>query len=175
MVAAEVHGEPADDDGHGRVDAHGDEEEGRVLQAAVVVHGDEDAEAGDGEADGPHGEGEAVLQLVAEVRHDHGEGEGRRPRRHRVQLRADGRVPVALDDARREEGVAVRRHDESEVHEPADEDLVVLEHVDDVPDSNRAFCGGAALVLAQAVFDVDALLVGEPFCVLGEIGDDKVE
>lgn len=28
MVAAEVHVEPADDDGHGAVGAHGDKEEG---------------------------------------------------------------------------------------------------------------------------------------------------
>lgn len=175
MVAAQIHGKPAHDDGHGRVNAHGDEEEGSVLECVVVVHGDEDAEADDGEADGGDGEGETVLELVAEVGDDHGEGERGCPGGHRVQLRLDSRVAVRLDDAGGEKGVAVRRHNEAEVHETADEDLVIFKHVDDVPNSNRALCCGAALVLAQAVLDVGPLVFGQPFCFLWEIGDDKVE
>lgn len=39
MVAAQVHVEPADDDGHGTVGAHRDEEESRVLKLVIVVDG----------------------------------------------------------------------------------------------------------------------------------------
>jgi hypothetical protein len=60
MVAAEVHREPADDDGHGRVRAHGDEKERGVLQMRPVVDVDEDAEADNGDADWEDGEREAV-------------------------------------------------------------------------------------------------------------------
>lgn len=94
-MPAEVHGEPADDDGHGRVDAHGDEEEGCVFEVVVRVHGDEDAEAGDGDEDGEQGEGEPVLELVTEVGDHHGEDEGGGPGRDGMELRLDGTVAVA--------------------------------------------------------------------------------
>ena len=64
MVAAEVLGEPADDNGHGAVGAGRDEKEGRVLEVVVRVHGEQDGEAGDGDADGEQGEDEAVLERV---------------------------------------------------------------------------------------------------------------
>lgn len=175
MVAPEVHGEPADDDRHSAVDTHGDAEEGPVFEFVVRVHGDEDTEAGDGDADGNEGEGETVFELVAEEGYDHREGEGCGPGRDGVQLRLDGGVAVCLDDSGGEEGVPVRGDDESKVHEPADEDLVVFEDVDDVLDADCAFSGGAALVLAQPPSDVGALFFVEPFCVFGEIGDKKEE
>lgn len=175
VVPAEVHGEPADYDRHGRVHAHGDEEERRVLETGVVVHGDEDAETGDGEADWQERERETVLKFVAEVGDDHGEGEGGRPRRDRVELRADRGIAVGLDDAGGEEGVPVRRHDEPKVHEPAHENLVVSEDIDDVLDADGPLSSGATLILAEAILDVGALVVGEPLCVFGEIGDDEVE
>ena len=61
MMAAEVHVEPADDDRHGGVRAHGDEEQCRVFQLLVVVDGDEDGKAGNGDGDRDDGEDEAVL------------------------------------------------------------------------------------------------------------------
>lgn len=67
MVAAEVHAEPADDDGEGGVGAHGDEEEGGVFEVGVFVGGEEDGEAGDGYGDGKEGEEEAVFEEVGEV------------------------------------------------------------------------------------------------------------
>lgn len=106
MVAAEVQVEPAHDDGHGRVGAHGHEEEGGVLQVRPGVHRQQDGEAGDGHADGDDGEEEAVPRFVGRVGDQHREGEGGRPRRHAVQLRADGGVAVGFDDGGGEEGVA---------------------------------------------------------------------
>lgn len=144
----------------------------------VVVHGDEDAETGNGEADWDERERETVFEFVAEEGDDHGEGEGGRPGWDTVELCADGRVAVRLYDARGEKGVPVSRHDEPEIHESADEDLVVFEHLDDVPDADGAFSrsgGRAALILAQPVLNVNALVFGEPFCVFGEIGDDEEE
>ena len=109
MVAAEVEVEPADDDGEGGVGAHGDEEEGGVLEVRARVDGEEDGEAGDGDGDGDEGEEEAVLELVGEVGDDEGEDEGAGPGGDAVELGADLRVAVCFDDARGEEGVAVYR------------------------------------------------------------------
>ena len=107
VVAAEVEVEPADDDGQGGVGAHGDEEEGGVLEVRPRVDGEEDGEAGDGHGGGDQGEEEAVLELVGEVGDDEGEDEGTGPRGNAVELGADLRVAVCFDDAGGEEGVAV--------------------------------------------------------------------
>lgn len=107
VVAAEVEVEPADDDREGRVRAHGDEEQRRVLEVRPRVHGQQDGEAGDGHGGGDEREQEAVLELVGEEGDDEGEDEGAGPRRDAVQLGADLRVPICPDDARGEEGVAV--------------------------------------------------------------------
>ena len=56
-VAREVHCEPAYDDRHGRKGTHGHEEDGAVLQRRVVVHGDEDGAAHEGEGEGEGDEG----------------------------------------------------------------------------------------------------------------------
>ena len=130
MVTAEVLGEPADDDGHGAVGARGDEEERGVLEVVVRVHGEQDGEAGDGDADGDKREDEAVLEPVGEEGDDHGEAEGGGPwwdgmdcgmlvvgaaggeewndgegRARGRTLCLDGGVAVGLDNARGEEGV----------------------------------------------------------------------
>ena len=162
MVAAEVEVEPADDDGEGGVGAHGDEEEGGVLEVGAGVHGEEDGEAGDGGGDGEEGEEEAVLQLVGEEGDDEGEDEGTGPRRHAVELGPDLRVAVRADDARGEEGVAVGGDDEAEVHEPAEDEFVVFEAVEDVFGVDAAVAGGAPLVLFQSGFDVGTFVFFEP-------------
>lgn len=95
VMPAEVHGEPADDDGHGRVDAHGDEEESGVFEVVVRVHGDEDAETGDGDEYGEQGEGETMLELVAEEGDHHGEDEGGGPGRDGMELCLDWAVAIA--------------------------------------------------------------------------------
>ena len=89
-MAAEIHVEPADDDGHSAVDAHGHHEEGAVLEFVVVVDVNEDGETGNGKADGEYGEGEAVSEFIAEVGDDHGEGEAGGPWRYAVELCLDG-------------------------------------------------------------------------------------
>lgn len=96
----------ADDDGHGAVGAHGDEEEGRVLEVVVGVLSEEDGEAGDGDGDGEEGEEEAVAEAVGGEGDEHGEGEGGGPGGDGVELRLDGGVAVGADDAGGEEGVA---------------------------------------------------------------------
>lgn len=107
MVAAQVHVEPAHDDGHGAVGAHADQEQGGVLDVGMVVDGQEDGEARDGDADGPDGVGEAVAGEVAEDGDKHGEGEGGGPWGHAVKLGLDGAVVVGLDDGGGEVGVSV--------------------------------------------------------------------
>lgn len=108
VVAAEVHVVPAHDDGQRAVGAHAHEEQRAVLQRQAVVHGEEDAEAGEREADGREDEEEPVLRPVRARGHEHGEDEGRGPGRHRVQLGLDRAVVVRLEDGGGEEGVAVR-------------------------------------------------------------------
>ena len=162
VVAAEVEVEPADGDGQGGVGAHGHEEEGAVLEVGVCVRGEEDGEAGDGHADGDEGEEEAVLEPVGEEGDDEGEDEGCGPGWDGVQLRADLCVAVGFYDARGEEGVAVGGDDEPEVHEGAEEELVVFEAVEDIARGDLALAGGAALVFLEAGADVSAFVFSEP-------------
>lgn len=50
----------------------------------LVVNGDKDGEAGDGNADGEHCEEEAVTGLVGEVGYEHCKAKGSSPRRNRM-------------------------------------------------------------------------------------------
>lgn len=84
MMPAEIHVEPADDDGHCAVDAHCNHEERAVLEVVVVVNDNQDGETGDGDADGYDCEGETVFEFVAEVGDDHSEGEAGGPRGYAV-------------------------------------------------------------------------------------------
>lgn len=107
VVPAQVHVEPAHDDGHGAVRPHDDEEQRRVLEVQVVVHRDQDAEPGDAEAQRHDGEESPVPEHVGKGRDDQREDEGYGPRRNGAELGLDGVELVRLDDLRREEGVAV--------------------------------------------------------------------
>lgn len=80
-----------------------------------------------------------------------------------------------MDDSWGEECVTVRGNNETKVHESANEDLIVFEDFDDVPNTDGAFGSGATLVLAQSSLDVGALFIVEPFCVLREIRDEEEE
>ena len=162
VVAPEVEVEPADYDRQRGVGAHGHEEEGAVLKVGVCVGGEEDSEASDGHGDGDEGEEEAVLEPVAEKSDNEREHERRRPGGHRVQLRPDLRVAVGFDDARGEESVAVGWDDQPEVHEGAEEELVVFEAVEDVAGGDLALAGGAALVFLEAGADVGTFVFAEP-------------
>ena len=73
-----------------------------------------------------------MLQLIREKSDDEGKHEGACPWRDAVQLGADLRIAVGADDAGGEECVAVGGDDESEIHESAEEELVVFEAVEDV-------------------------------------------
>lgn len=95
-VAAQVHGHPADDDGHGGVGAHGNEEEGGVLGARVVVDREERGGAGEGEEGGEEGEEEAVGGEVGEGGDQEGEEEGGGAGGDGVQLGFDGGVVVCF-------------------------------------------------------------------------------
>jgi hypothetical protein len=61
MMATQIHVEPANDNRHSRVSPHGDQEECCILQFVVVMHGDEDGEPGNTDADGENGEEKAML------------------------------------------------------------------------------------------------------------------
>lgn len=74
-MPTEVHGEPADDDGHGAETAHGDEEERSIFEAVVVVNGKEDGEASDSDGNRDDCEEETVFRFVGDVRNKHCEGE----------------------------------------------------------------------------------------------------
>lgn len=103
-----------------------------------------------------------MLELIGEESDDEREDEGTRPRRDAVQLGADLRIAVGFDDPRCEEGVAVGGHDESEIHESAEEELVIFEAVEHVCGRDAALAGGAALVLFEPGFDVGAFVFFEP-------------
>lgn len=103
-----------------------------------------------------------MFQLVRKKRDDEGEDEGTCPRRHAVELGADLRIAVCSNDAGGEECVAVGGDDESEIHEPAEEELVVFEAVEDVFWGDAALASGATLVLFEPSFDVGALVFFEP-------------
>lgn len=110
-MPAEVHGEPADDDGHSAETAHGDEEERSIFEAVVVVNGKEDSEASDYNGNRDDCEEETVFRFIGDVCNKHCKGESCSPWRYTVQLRLDWRVAVGSDDAGGEVGIAVSRDD----------------------------------------------------------------
>lgn len=175
MVTSEIHIEPADDDGHGRVGTHRDEEECSILKISVMVDGDQDGEASNGHADGDDAKEEAMLELVREEGDDHCKAKGARPRRDTMQLGLNRAVTVGCDDGRREEGVAIGRDDQAEIHEAANKDLVVLEDSANISEGNLAVRSGTALVNLQSGLDVRSLLRSKPFGILGERGKHEEE
>jgi len=125
-----------------------------------MVDGDEDGEAGDGNADGEEGEDEAMLEFIGEEGDDHCEAEGAGPGRDGVELSFDGAVAIGGEDRGGEEGVAIGGDYQSEVHESAKEDFVVFEDVADVFEGYLALCCAFALVGLEAGFDVFSLFSG---------------
>lgn len=103
-----------------------------------------------------------MLELVREKSNDEGEDERACPRGDAVQLGADLSITVCFDDTGGEECVAVGGDDESKIHEPAEEELVVFEAVEDVLGGDAALAGGATLVLFEPGFDVGAFVFSEP-------------
>lgn len=90
-VTAQVHGEPADDHGHGAVQTAGHHEQGAVLDVPVrdAVDVEEYGESGDGDQDRDRGEGEAVPDLVRDEGDEQREAEGCCPWGDGIQLRGD--------------------------------------------------------------------------------------
>lgn len=166
MVSSEVHRVPAHDDGHRRVRAARDHEEGAVLDVVVVVDAYQDGESGDRDTDGDQREEESVPEFVREKCHKHAEPERRGPGWYRVQLCLDVAVSVGLDDSRGEISVAVGWDNQSKVHQTAEVDLEVLETGDNVFESNGLFQCRVPLVILQPGFYEGALLLGEPLRVL---------
>lgn len=104
-MPTQVEVEPANDNRHGGVAAHGHEEQGCILEIGAVVDREEDGEAGDGDGDGDEREHETVSCFIRDISKYHREAEGHSPRWHRVELRADRGVTVCFDDAWREERI----------------------------------------------------------------------
>ena len=71
-MSHKIHNVPAHDDGARSEGAHGDEADAEIFYGEVVpaVHGEEDAEAGDGEGDADGDEGGAQAEAVGEVGED---------------------------------------------------------------------------------------------------------
>jgi hypothetical protein len=187
--------EPAYDNWHGGVTAHGYEEQSCVLQRTVIVYRDQDGEADDCDADGKDSITESMACFVGEIGEDHCKGEGGGPGGYTVELCLDFTVAVAIDDWRWEVCVArreliskeisefndslrdlrVSRNNQTEVHETAEEDFVVFEYVAYVFGSHLAFDGWSTLFAAEAVDDICSLFVREPFAVFREIWKDEEE
>lgn len=140
-MATKIHVEPAHGDGHRPVRAASNEEERSVLQLRIIMDSNQDSKASNRNANPKNRKRESMSELVGKVRNHHTEPERSGPGRHAVQLRLDGRVTVALDDAWRKVRVAVRRHDQAKVHEAAEEDFEVLEDVDYVVSCDFTFGG----------------------------------
>ena len=64
VVATEVHSKPADNHWHDGVGAAGDHEQGAVFQVLVVVNGDQNAKACNGDESAEDCDQEAVPQAV---------------------------------------------------------------------------------------------------------------
>lgn len=107
VVAAQVHVEPTNNDGHRRVRPHDHEKQRAVLEGQVVVHGQENGKAGDGHADGKHGEEEPVAREVGKHGDEHGEAEGDGPWRDGVELRLDCAVVVRGDNGGAKVGISI--------------------------------------------------------------------
>lgn len=175
VMASQVHVEPAHNDGHSRVGSHGDEEQTSVLHFCVVVHSDENGEAGNGDTNGENCKGRTVTHPVRDDGDAHGEAKSHNPGRHAVKLGLDRAVAIRSDYAGRKVGVSIGGNDEAKVHEAAENDLVVLEYVLDVGQSRLSLSTGGALVGMKTGGDVGPLLVVEPLDLLGEVGKQKVK
>ena len=114
----------------------------------VIVHCDQDAEPGNGDADGDYGECKPMLKLIAEERNYQRECERGGPRGHGVQLSLDGIVSICLNDSRGEEGVAVCGDEQAEVHKAAEENFEIFEDIDNIADADGALGGASTLVFA---------------------------
>lgn len=174
-VASEVHIEPADNDWHGRVSAHGDEEQPCILHVAMVMYTNFNGKSSDCNSNRKHDKEKPVAETVANGRHSHGKGKGDSPRGNTAQLGLDVAVVELLDNTRSKVGVAVGRDNEAKVGKAASNNLVVLEDSEDVTDLDGAVGAGATDIGAKTILNVLALLLGQPFDLFGEIGDHKVE
>lgn len=174
-MAAQIHVEPADDDGHGRISAHGHEEQSSILDRAVVVYSNENGETGDADSNRKKREEEAVLEAITEPGYYHGKPECSGPRRHAVKLGLDRAVAVALDNTRREVGVSIGRNNQSKVHEASDNDLGIAEDSANIRKSNWPFPARPSLINLQPCFDKSALVLAKPLGLLREIGQKEVE
>jgi len=90
--------EPADDDGHGSVDAGRSHEKSAILQVLIVVDIEQNGEANDRDADREQCEQPTVSRKIRKIGDQHGEPETYSPGRHRVQLGLDGAVSIRSDD-----------------------------------------------------------------------------
>lgn len=175
VVTTQVHVEPTYNDRHGGVGSHGDKEERSILQVMVVMYGDQNSESSDAYSDGEDGEKEAVFEPVREPCDKHRETKSGGPWRNTVQLCLDLGVTIALDDGGREVGVTIGRYDQAEVHESANEDLGVLEHIHNVLGLDRSFTCGASLVDLKSGFDKRAFGFREPLHFFREVWEQKEE
>lgn len=69
----------------------------------------------------------------------------------------------------------VSRNDESKVHEPPHDDFIVLEHVHHIPKCNLPVRRTASLIDPQPRLYILPLLLGQPFRIFREIGDEEVK
>lgn len=139
------------------------------------MHGDQDRKTSHGNADSEDGEEESVARLVRDEGDNHRENKRHSPWRDAVQLGLDAVVAVRLNNARREVGVAISGHNQAEVHEASDNDLIIFEDVADILEGCAALHGGTPLIGAEAGRDKRLFAVGEPLDLFGEVGKPKVE
>ena len=88
-----------------------------------------------------------MFEEITKESYDQCEGEGGGPWRNGVQLSLDLAVmPYTPYDGRAKERISVGRDNKSEIHEAADKDFEVFEHIEDISRGYTTLDGGLALV-----------------------------
>ena len=175
VMSAQVHVEPTHNDWHGRIAAHGDEEERAVLDIRVVMDIEQDGKARDGHENTENGEGEPVLDPIGYDGDRHGEAKGGDPGENGAQLDLDRIRGVGADDGGREVGVAVGRDNHAKVHEAAEPDAVILHNVEGVLEGDGTLGSVVTLVGGQLGHEIGALILLEEAGLFREGGEREPE
>jgi len=137
----------------------------------VDVQKDDNPNDGDEEK----GENEDVppLVIIGGDSDDHTQPKRDGPRRDRIELSLDRTVAERSDDGGGEEGIAIPRNDEAEVHETTEEDLEILEDTEDIPPSRPSVELGVTNILSEPGLDEGPLFLRQPLGFLREVRGEK--
>src|ERR1700744_5275434 len=94
MVASEIHGEPAHNNGHRTVRPGGDHEKRAIFHMFAVMDAHENREACNGDEDVDDREKESVPETIRHGGSEHAPAKGGSPRRDGMKLRLNSAVSV---------------------------------------------------------------------------------